>query len=250
MAPASVQGADHATATVLITGANRGIGLALTRQYAVLGWRVIATARRPEAAAELTALAAQAPAVSIEQLDVTSDRSVTALASRFRGVPIDLLINNAGILGNIQAQKYASYDFRVYDEVVDVNWKGPLRMVAAFMDIVASSRQKKIMNISSAVASIELCFGGQLFYRSSKAGLNMAMRSLSREVKWDRDPARQALVFGLIDPGVVDTGFAKNVPVPLISAAASAAGVIRVIGDYTPERSGRFYNYKGETLPF
>ena len=235
---------------VLITGANRGIGLELARQYAALGWRVIATARSPDAAADLTSLAAQAPGVTIEQLDVTSDRSVAALANRFRGVPIDLLINNAGILGDIQAQKYASYDFGVYDGIVDVNWKGPLRMVAAFMDSVAASRQKKIMNISSAVASIELCFGGQLFYRSSKAGLNMAMRSLSREVKWDQDPRRKALVFGLIDPGVVDTGFAKNVPVPMITAAVSAAGVIQVIEDYTPDRSGQFFGYQGNKLPW
>jgi len=246
-APAARDTSPH---TVLVTGANRGIGYEFARQYAERGWTVIATARKPKEAADLQALAAEHPTVRIEKLDVTSDRSVRTLATRYRGVPIDVLINNAGILGDIDAQKYGSYDFEVYDEVIDVNWKGPMRMMEAFMDNVAISRQKKIMNISSAVGSIEMTFPGQVFYRSSKAALNMATRTLSKEVKRDPDPDRKALIFGLINPGVVDTGFAKNVPIRMITAKESAGHCITIIDGFTPEKSGMFFDYKGAKLPW
>jgi NAD(P)-dependent dehydrogenase (short-subunit alcohol dehydrogenase family) len=248
-APA-VAAEDTSPYTVLITGANRGIGYELARQYAERGWTVIATARKPRDSADLQKLAAGRDNVRIEKLDVTSDRSVRALASRYRDVPIDVLINNAGILGDINAQKYGSYDFDVYDEIIDVNWKGPLRMVEAFMDNVAASRQKKIMNMSSAVGSIEMTFPGQVFYRSSKAALNMAMRTLSKEVKRDPDPGRKALIFGMINPGIVDTGFAKNVPIPMITARESAEKCIAIIEGYTPDKSGMFFDYKGAKLPW
>ena len=241
---------DPAPYTVLITGANRGIGYELARQYAERGWMVIATARKPRDAADLKKLAAGHPNVRIEKLDVSSGRSVRALAARYRGTPIDVLINNAGILGDINAQKYGSYNFDVYDEIVDVNWKGPLRMLEAFMDNVAASRQKKIMNMSSAVGSIEMTFPGQVFYRSSKAALNMAIRTVSKEVKRDPDPQRKALIFGLINPGIVDTGFAKNVPIPMITARESAEKCITLIEGYTPEKSGMFFDYKGAKLPW
>jgi NAD(P)-dependent dehydrogenase (short-subunit alcohol dehydrogenase family) len=242
---------DPSPYTVLITGANRGIGYEFARQYAERGWTVIATARKPRDSADLQKLAAERGNVHVEKLDVTSDRSVRALADRYRGKPIDVLINNAGILGDIQAQKYGSYDLDVLDEINDVNLKGPLRMMESFMDNVAASRQKKIMNISSAVGSIELTFGGQVFYRSSKAALNMATRTLSKEVKRDPDPARKALIFGLINPGIVDTGFAKNVPVPMITARESAEKCIAIIEGYTPDKSGTFIDYnKGAKLPW
>ena len=242
---------DASPFTVLITGANRGIGYEFARQYAERGWTVIATTRKPGDSGDLQKLAAERDNVRIEKLDVTSDRSVRALAKRYQGVPIDVLINNAGILGDTTAQKYGTYDFDVYDQVADVNLKGPLRMVEAFMDNVAASRQKKIMNISSAVGSIELTFGGQVFYRSSKAALNMAMRTLSKEVKRDADPNRKALIFGMINPGIVDTGFAKNVPVPMITARESAEKCIAVIEAYTPETTGTFIDYnKGTKLPW
>ena len=249
--PPAAAADDAAPYTVLITGANRGIGYEFARQYAERGWTVIATARKPKDAADLQALAARYPALRIEKLDVTSDRSVRALARRYAGVPIDVLINNAGILGDINAQNYGAYDFDVYDDIIDVNWKGPMRMMEAFMDNVAMSRQKKIMNISSAVGSIEMTFPGQVFYRSSKAALNMATRTLSKEVKRDPDPNRKALIFGLINPGVVDTGFAKNVPIKMITAKESAGKCITVIESFTPAMSGSFIDYnKGTKLPW
>ena len=139
--------------------------------------------------------------VVIEALDVTDEPGIQNLAARYQGTPIDLLINNAGILGDIDAQKLGSFDFEVFDQIFDVNTKGPLRVVEAFIDNVAASEQKKIINISSAVGSIKMTFGGQNFYRTSKAALNMSMRTLAKEMRRAKEPGRKELLFGLIDPG-------------------------------------------------
>jgi len=236
--------------TVLVTGANRGIGLELARQYAARGWGVIATAREPGAATDLQQLAAERGNVIVERLDVTDFRQIDALAERYRGVPIDVLLNNAGILGDNDKQKFGSFDYSAFDAVMNTNVKGPTRMAEAFIDHVAASDQKKIMNVSSLVGSIELTFGGQTFYRASKAALNMTMRNLSKETRRSDVAARRDVVFGLINPGVVDTGFAKNVPIPMITAEVSAAGVIRVIDSYTKDMSGSFMDYTGKKLPW
>ena len=245
------QAAEPASPTVLITGASRGIGLELARQYADRGWRVIATARNPDRSDGLQALASDNPAVQLEVLDVTDQAQVDALAAQLRGQPIDILINNAGILGDVDAQRFGQFDFAVFDQIMAVNTKGPLRVTQALLDNVAISEQKKIMNVSSAVGSIKLAFGGQTFYRASKAALNMAMRNLAKEMRRDKDENRKQLIFGLIDPGVVDTGFAKNVPIPMIQADESAAAVIAVIDAFEDRKqSGRFYTYTGKELPW
>jgi NAD(P)-dependent dehydrogenase (short-subunit alcohol dehydrogenase family) len=244
-------GSAIAAPVVLITGANRGIGFALAEQYAASGWTVIATARKPRDADALQKLARANAKLQIEKLDVTSDRSVRRLAKKYRGKPIDVLINNAGILGDVPAQKLGSYDLEVFDAIMDVNVKGPLRMTEAFIDNVAASDQKKIINVSSAVGSIKLTFPGQMFYRTSKAALNMATRTLSREVKLPTaDLRRREVVFGLVNPGIVDTGFAKNVPVPMISAEESARYVIERIEGVSKDNTGAFFNYKGGELPW
>jgi NAD(P)-dependent dehydrogenase (short-subunit alcohol dehydrogenase family) len=237
--------------TVLITGASRGIGFELAKQYAGKGWRVIATARDPRNAEELKALAASDPDVIVEKLDVTKPRTIETVARKYRGQPIDVLINNAGILGDNEKQKFGTLDYSSFDAVMDTNTKGPIRMVEAFVDNVVASRQKKIMNISSYVGSIDKTFGGQVFYRASKAALNMSMRTFSREFKLDKQhPERKQLIVGLIDPGVVETGFSKKLPIPMISAERSAGAVIGIIERYTLEKSGSFYTWSGGELPW
>jgi NAD(P)-dependent dehydrogenase (short-subunit alcohol dehydrogenase family) len=236
--------------TVLITGANRGIGYELARQYAERGWTVIATCRQPAAAEALGSLARQHNNVIIERLDVTQFDSIDAVAEKYADTPIDVLINNAGILGDNDKQKFGTFDYAAFDKVMAVNTKGPIRMVEAFVDHVAASEQKKIIGISSAVGSIQLTFGGQMFYRASKAALNMSMRTLAKEFRRSDVPGRKEIIFGLINPGVVDTGFAKNVPIPMIQADESAAGVIRVIDAYTRKNSATFISYTGSELPW
>jgi NAD(P)-dependent dehydrogenase (short-subunit alcohol dehydrogenase family) len=236
--------------TVFITGANRGIGFALARQYAGRGWGVIATCRSPDKADDLQSLREEYSQVVIEQLDVTDFAGIDALAERYRDVPIDILINNAGILGDNDKQKFGTFDYSAFDLVMAVNTRGPIKIVEAFVDNVAASEQKKIMNISSYVGSIERTFGGQNFYRASKAALNMSMRTIARELKYSDIKARKGITVGLIDPGVVDTGFAKNVPIPMISADESAAGVIAIIDAYTSKETGTFIRYDGKPVPW
>ncbi len=236
--------------TVLITGSSRGIGFELARQYAQRGWGVIATCRTPERAAALQALAAEHSNVVIERLDVTDFPGMDIVAEKYRAVPIDVLINNAGILGDNDKQKFGTFDYSAFDQVMAVNTKGPIRMLEVFVDHVAASDMKKIMNISSAVGSIQMTFGGQDFYQHSKAPLNMSMRNLAKELRQSDNPGRKALIFGMIDPGIVDTGFAGNVPVPMIQADESAAAVIKVIDSYDRKTSASFLRYTGQKMPW
>jgi len=246
----TVMALELVSPTVLITGSNRGIGFELARQYAERGWGVIATCRTPAKATALQQLAADNSGVVIETLDVTDFAQIDALAEKYRGVPIDVLINNAGILGGNERQKFGSFDYAAFDEVMAVNTRGPIRMVEAFIDHVALSEQKKIMNISSAVGSITLTFSGQNFYRASKAALNMSMRTISKTLKRSDKPGYKEVIIGLINPGVVDTDFAKNVPIPMIQADESAAAVISVIDAYTLKQTGSFMSYNGKPLPW
>ncbi len=237
--------------TVLITGASRGIGFELARLYAEQGWGVIATCRNPDTANALQGLAVIFDNVLIERLDVTDFDEMDALADRYAGVPIDVLINNAGILGGNDRQKFGSFDYTAFDEVMAVNVIGPIRMVELFVDNVAMSEQKKIMNISSLVGSIQMTFPGQNFYRASKAALNMSMRTIAKELRRSKEPGRKEIIVGLIHPGVVATDFAKNVPIPMISPQESAAAVITVIDSYQDRRqSGDFMSYTGKELPW
>ena len=236
--------------TVLITGSNRGIGLALAQAYAAKGWRVIATCRKPKQAKELQDLAKANPDVVVEALDVTNHRQIDALAKKYRDQPIDVLLNNAGILGGNEKQIFGDYDFDAFDKIMDVNTKGPLKMAEAFIDHVAQSEQKKIVNVSSAVSSIALTFGGQGFYRASKAALNMSMRTLSKELRRADNPAHREVIIALISPGVVDTDFAKNVPIPMITAEESAAGLVEMIDKYDMSLTGDLYEIGDKKVPW
>ena len=237
--------------TVLITGSSRGIGFELAKQYAEQGWGVIATCRSPGRAAALQELAGRYSNLVIEPLDVTDNDEMDRLAARYQGVPIDVLINNAGILGGNDRQQFGSFDYQAFDDVMAVNVKGAIRMVEKFVGNVAASEQKKIMNISSAVGSIGMTFGGQNFYRTSKAALNMTMRTIAKELRRSGEPGYKEIIVGLIHPGVVATEFAKNVPIPMIEPEESAAAVIRVIDSYQDRRqSGDFMSYTGKELPW
>ncbi|NND36533.1 MAG: SDR family NAD(P)-dependent oxidoreductase, partial [Gammaproteobacteria bacterium] len=146
--------------TTLITGANRGLGLDFARQYAEDGWRVIACCRTPADAAELQDLAKQYDGVTIEKLDVCDRGAVDALARECAGQPIDVLLNNAGIIGpipiaeHVERQQFGTMDYEVWRDVVETNTFAPLKMAEAFVEHVAASEQKKIVNISSTVGSI------------------------------------------------------------------------------------------------
>jgi NAD(P)-dependent dehydrogenase (short-subunit alcohol dehydrogenase family) len=236
------------TPTVLITGSNRGIGYEFAKQYAEKGWKVIATARTPGKTGDLKQLAKAHPKLMIEQLDVTDVSSIEALAKKYQGKPIDVLINNAGIMGDTSAQKWEQFDYRELDKVMAVNVLGPLRVSKAFVDNVAASKQKKIICMSSGMGSmvISQMAPDLYFYKISKAGLNIAMGSLAADLR-----KRDIIVFRLA-PGMVNTRLLEQSGMggQGIEPHESVAGMIAVIEKVTPEMTNQVYLYNGKTLPF
>ncbi|MDX2224107.1 MAG: SDR family NAD(P)-dependent oxidoreductase, partial [Rhodospirillaceae bacterium] len=170
-------------ATVLITGTNRGIGLELVKQYAERGWTVIATARNPDTAADLKALAAKHANVTVEKLDLLDHAAIDALAAKYADTPIDVLINNAGLLGDVAKQTVGSFDYDTFREVYDVNAYGALKMSEAFKGSIAKGEQKKVFAMTSGLGSSELTArrGGFYAYRMSKAALNIGFRALAAD---------------------------------------------------------------------
>ena len=245
--------APHAAAkpgTVLVTGANRGLGLEFARQYAAAGWNVIATARDPEHAAELRALAAANRKIAIDALDVTDHASIAALAAKHARTPIDVLINNAGVLGDLQAQSLGALDHAEFARVMDVNVYGALAVAEAFRDQVAASEQKKIVSITSRSGEIsQPGYRGPYFYRASKIALNMVMRVLADDLRG------RGVIVALVAPYPTDTDMLRT----LIGAEAAAhqarpedsvAGMIRVIDGLTLENSASPLLADGKSLPW
>lgn len=233
--------------TVLITGTSRGIGLELARQYAERGWNVIATARNPGSAAALQDIAREHRNVRLEALDVTDHAAIDALAAKYRGQPIDVLLNNAGISGADEMGQFGHLNYAAYDKVHATNVIGPLKMAEAFLPNVAASQQKKIINITSTEGSIGSVKtrGGGYFYRSSKAALNMVMRSLSLDLK------PQGITVGLVSPGFVKDDFTKGLDLPImITPQQSASAVIKVIDGYDLSKTGSFIRHTGEGAPW
>jgi NAD(P)-dependent dehydrogenase (short-subunit alcohol dehydrogenase family) len=223
--------------TTLITGASRGIGLELTRQYAALGWTVLATCRDPGAAADLRAVAGD---VSLHPLDVVDHAQVDALAAKLNGAPIDVLINNAGIGGRGAA--LGGLDYALWREVMEVDMVGPVKVSETFLPNVLAGGRKKIVAVSSSLGSISETKGGNYFYRTAKAALNMAMRTMAMDL------APQGVVVALLSPGIVDTDFTAGARMPKIPVQDSAAGLIRQIEALTPDKAGQFIRYNGDTV--
>ena len=250
--PAAAAAATASPPVALITGANRGIGLALSTVLAERGWRVMATCRDPEHADELKQLSATHPGVTIDRLDVTDTAALDALAGKYRGQPIDVLINNAGILGDPDAQQLGRFDQKTFEDVMRVNAYAPLRVAQAFLENVAASRQKKIITLTSRAGSIGAADEARdnYFYRMSKSASNMSMRLLQNEVR------PQGILVGLISPGPVDTqmnrAWRHGAPPPasLQSPLHSAVAIVRLIEELTPQQAEHAINYDGEQLPW
>ena len=238
---------DDRPGTLLITGANRGLGLEFARQYAARGWTVIATARSPDEATELRDLATATGRVTIERLDVLDRAAIAAFAARYEGKPIDLLINNAGIGGDPALQSLGSFDYALFEEAMAVNVYGPIAISEAFLDNVAASRDKKIVAITSGWGVFTLPRPpGPYFYRASKAALNMAMHALQTDLRDEQ------IIVGLVAPGAADTALRRqlqgNTPAP--TAAESVANMIEVIDGLTLENSAQPINFDGNVLPW
>ena len=246
--------------TVLITGANASHGLAFAEEYAALGWNVIATCRTPGEADRLNALAAENPNVVVEELDIIDDAEIAALAEKYRGVPIDVLLNNAAINAfRFGISRYGKIDYDWFEKILLVNIMGPIKVSEAFQANVEASKQKKIIAMTSTGGSItDLKVPINVGYRTSKAGLNMAMRNYALHLE------SRGVIVGIIGPGTVDTEDYMNAEdpstVPSNYQMMMKAGrlvprtaindMIALIDRMTLEDSGVFYQWDGEVLPW
>jgi NAD(P)-dependent dehydrogenase (short-subunit alcohol dehydrogenase family) len=228
--------AEGSKGTVLITGANRGIGLELANQFAAAGFTVIGTARKPAEADELKALGAR-----VEPLDVTEKDSVAALAASLRDTPIDLLINNAGISGQ-PPEDIEKLDVDAMAWTFNVNSLGPMRVTQALLPNLRAGKGKRIVQMSSVMGSIANNSGGYYDYRASKAALNMLNVSLSKEL------GPQGFTCVALHPGWVKTRMGG--PSAPMAVKDSAAGLLAVMTALTPDNNGQFMDYQGNQLPW
>jgi len=235
--------------TTLITGANRGIGLEFCRQYAAEGWRVQACSRHPEKSDALKKLAAQYPGqIKIYALDVADHAQIERLAQMLDNEfpstqSIDLLINNAGIYPDSDKKGFGHTDYAEWLEAFRINTMGPFKMAETFAKQIARSKQRTIVTITSKMGSIEdNGGGGSYLYRTSKAAVNMVVKSLSIDLK---PSGITAVVF---HPGWVKTDMGG--PGALISAEQSVSGIRQVISRLTLDDSGKFFAYDGQMIPW
>jgi len=238
----------------LITGANRGIGLEFARQYAAAGWRVLACCRRPEKSHlgttdPLNKLAAQYPElIKIHLLDVADLLQIERLAKLLAGESpsgesIDILINNAGIYPDSHQGGFGHTDYAEWMQAFRINTMAPLKMAEAFATQIARSQHKTIVTITSQMGSVaDNSSGGSYLYRSSKAALNMVVKSMAIDLK---PLGITAVVF---HPGWVKTDMGG--PNALISTERSVAGMRQVIGQLTIADSGKFLAYDGREIPW
>ena len=227
--------------SVVITGANRGIGLELVSQYLADNWQVYGCCRQPKLANQLSELASNSK-LSIHELDVGNPESVKKLSLALSEQPIDLLINNAGIYGG-ERQSFGDIDYGQWKQVLEVNTLGPYRVSTALATQVGNSEQRLIVNVSSAMGSIErYTTGGHYIYRSSKAALNMVTVNLAHDLR-----SRGITVLS-VHPGWVRTDMGGSSAD--ISTQTSAAGLRQLISNSTIDDSGRFFSWDGSALPW
>jgi NAD(P)-dependent dehydrogenase (short-subunit alcohol dehydrogenase family) len=224
--------------SVLITGANRGLGFEFVKQYAAEGWQIYAACRDPNSSLELRRLAdASGQKVRVLVLHVTDPTSIKSAAAELDGQAIDVLLNNAGIIG-AQRQTIGNIDYEAWAKVFDVNTMGPMRVSEAFVDHVARSRRKLIVTLTSGMGSIaDNTSGGSVAYRSSKAAVNMVMRSLAIDL------APRGITCVVVNPGWVRTDMGG--PDATLSTAQSVTALRRLIESLGLAQSGKFFNYNG-----
>jgi NAD(P)-dependent dehydrogenase (short-subunit alcohol dehydrogenase family) len=212
--------------TILITGAGRGLGRELARQYAEDGWRVIGTERDSKAA---------------HRLDVTDRSQVKRLAAQMKDVPLDILFCNAGVIGK-RGMALGSFDYDSWEELLRVNLLGAAAVIEAFVDNVAASEKKVIAVMSSRLGSIAESSGMTLPYATSKAALNLLAKGLAATL------AARGIVVVALSPGWVRTDMG-GATAPL-SPETSVRGLRKLISGLKPSDSGKFLSHDGSTIPW
>jgi NAD(P)-dependent dehydrogenase (short-subunit alcohol dehydrogenase family) len=229
---------------ILVTGANRGIGLELTRQIIARGDRVFAACRQPDQAAALYDLTAAAgDRLHIIPLDVSDPDSIAACYTAVAGQTdtLDVLINNAGVGGGQEPLGDITQEMLL--KTYTINAAGPILMAQQFLPLIKAGDTKIIVNVTSGIGSIGTRQqGGMYSYTASKAALNMHTKNLSL------DTAGEGLTSIVIDPGWVQTDMGG--PAAEITPGESVTGILRVLASLTPADSGKFYHYSGSEIPW
>jgi NAD(P)-dependent dehydrogenase (short-subunit alcohol dehydrogenase family) len=224
---------------VVITGSNRGIGLALASLYAGRGDTVYACCRSPSSATALRKLT-ETSALTILQLDVRDDASVAALTRALGDEPVDTLINNAGVGGGpLDEQTATRMDFAAWADAFNVNAMGPVRVLQALLPSLKRATNPKVMSVTSQLGAISLDLAVAFGYSASKAALNKFMRLAAGEL------ARDGIAVGLIHPGWVKTDMGGAGA--QITPAESAAGIANVIDRLSLNNTGGFWKWNGTT---
>ena len=227
---------------VLITGANRGLGLGFVKKYLEKNVHVLCTTRDISGSKELLECKERYPNnIEIFELDLLKENGAKTLANQLNGMPIDILINNAGV--GSSNQHFEAVSSKPWLEVLKVNLIAPLIITQSLIENVKKSSVKKINFLSSQLGSIEdNTSGGMYIYRSSKTGLNQVVKSLSVDLK------SKGITVVALHPGWVKTDMGgPNAPV---SIDESVEGMIRVIETTDIKDTGKFLNYDGRELPW
>ena len=250
--------------TVLITGANTGIGLEFAKEYAARSWTVIATHHRPDTPAELAQLASRYKNVRVEKMDVARKDEIEALAMKLQAVPIDVLINNAGVYndrsqckgdddkcpGDWDVEKFGNMKWSLLDTMMAVNIKGPLIVSQAFYPNVKASKQKKIIAISSSNGTLtgeKQPRAGATFYRMTKAALNREFQIVAASVKAD------GVTVLMFNPGPTLTEHQEYLDGKyqgMLKTSFTVENMIRTTEKATLADTGKFLRYDGETEPW
>jgi len=227
---------------ILVTGANRGIGLELCRQLLARGDTVEAAVRNPDSATDLRALDPGDGRLRLHRCDVTDDAQVSALAHALGDGPLDAVINNAGVRGG-GGEALADLDLAEAVRTYDVNALGPVRITRAVLPHLRRGAGKKILHVTSGMGSIEdNTSGGAYGYRMAKAALNMAARSLAVDLRGD------GIASAVINPGWVQTDMGgARAPT---AVADSARGLLRALDELGPATSGQFLKWNGGRYPW
>ena len=239
-----VLGAAAPARTVLVTGANRGIGLEFVRQYSALGWKVIATTRDAAEAKELNAFAADHPNVVVEKLDLMDHPGIDALAKKYAGQPIDVLVNNAGLMrGPDKGQMVGSIDYAEFDRFYRTNAMGPLKVSEAFYPNVKAGQLKVMAALTTGKGKRGIPVPGFTLYKTSKAALDAIQQEIA--LRWKN----QGIKVVTLNPGRVLThGEPAGPGQATVPIADSISGMIGVMDRLTMDQSGQTIQWDGERL--
>ena len=229
--------------TILITGANRGLGLEFSKQYAANGWQVLACCREPENAPALTQLANEFSNLSILPLDVENLSQIDQLAKQLNGTAIDVLLNNAGIYGDTAGHGFGNLDYEQWSKNMTVNVFAPVKITEVFLPHLQRGTLKTVVAMSSLMGSLaDNGSGGSILYRSSKAALNAAMKSVAIDNR-----AKEVAVL-ILHPGWVKTDMGgSNAPMEITESVSKMRDTI---AGFTLAQSGEFLRYDGTKLPW